>query len=147
MFRIGLLSAVLSLLCCVSCMAPDTAQMVAVTPRGWSEPASVIVENVDTLSLRRLSVAVRYNNNFDEVTLPLTIKVLAPDGRVFEEEQEFPIRQGGGATVVSVSESLPYRDDVLLSASGQYIFVFEPRAEVRGIEAIGVEILTKNGKR
>ena len=147
MFRVGALSVAVSLLLLVSCMAPDTAKMASVSPRSWSEPASVVVENVDTLSLRRISIAVRYNSDFDGTMLPLAIKVLAPDGRVFEEEQSFPLRQSGGATVVSVSESLPYRDDVLLSTSGKYMFVFEPRAEVRGVEAIGVEILNKNGKR
>lgn len=124
----------------LSCIAPYSAEMVAVAVGGWSEPARIVVENSDTVSLRNLSVAVRYNSSFKGEHLPLRVKILTPDGRLFEEEQQFVVRRSYTAAAISAVESMPYRADVSLSMSGAYIFVFEPMTELKGVEAIGVEI-------
>ena len=135
----GVLTVFLSLLC-VSCLAPQNTAMVAVDMRGWSEPATILFENEDTLSLRSLDISIRYNREFAESKLPLKLKVLSPDGRFFEESLTFTLKRPYRASVVSVSESVPYRADVTLAMKGTYIVVFEPHSEIEGVEAIGVEI-------
>ena len=138
MRRVGVLS-LLCMLLCVGCMAPHSAEMASVDARGWNEPARIVVENDDTLTLRKLSIALRYNSSFNESQLPLSIRVTAPDGRIFEEKQCFPLN-GERSTLVSEVVSLPYRDEVQLAMRGAYTFEFQPEAELKGVEAIGIEI-------
>lgn len=132
--------AALCLLMCVSCATPTNVEITTVNSRGWREAAGVVVKNSDTLSLRKLSIVIRYNSRFEPVVLPLFIRVTAPDGRIFDDVQGFSLQGGSAAKVVSMVESLPYRDSVQLSLVGEYTFEFTPTFEIKGVEAIGVEI-------
>lgn len=141
------LPILLATLLCTSCMAPQRSEMVAVSPSGWHEAASVIVDNSDTLSLRKLSIVLRHNGDFAERELPLNVQILTPDGRIFEESHNFILHREHTASIISSVATMPYREDVLFAMKGAYIFVFEPHAEIEGVEAIGVEILDNDGKR
>lgn len=122
-----------------SCLAPQNSLMVGVDMRSWSGAESLTYENSDTLSLRDLDIALRYNDNFTESVLPLKIAVTTPDARYFEEVVELQLQHPTTALTVATTESVPYRTDVLLNQKGCYIFTFEPQKEVRGVEAIGIE--------
>ncbi|MBR2031156.1 MAG: hypothetical protein IKA04_02980 [Alistipes sp.] len=123
-----------------SCLAPQNTQMVSVNMRSWDSVESITYDNSDTISLRNLNIALRYNNNFKQTTLPLKITVTTPDARHFEEIAELQLQRPRTALTVSTTESLPYRTDVLLNQRGCYTFSFEPQSAVRGVEAIGVEL-------
>ena len=144
------LVAIFALLC-MSCLAPQSAEMVAIDGREWSQSAQIEIENSDTMSLRNISVAVRTNSRFKDSTLPVKIEVLTPDGRIFSEECSFATTSAEGAKIVSQSVALPYRNDVVLSIKGRYIFVLTPLVPTKGIEAVGVVISDvkecNNGKR
>ena len=122
-----------------SCLAPQNSLMVGVDMRSWSGAESLTYENSDTITLRNLAIALRYNDNFNQSILPLKIGVTTPDARYFEEVVEFRLQHPNTALSVATTESVPYRADVLLSQKGCYTFTFEPQSEVCGIEAIGVE--------
>ena len=109
-----------------SCLAPQNTQMVSVNMRSWDSVESITYDNSDTISLRNLNIALRYNNNFKQTTLPLKIAITTPDARHFEEIAELQLQRPRTALTVSTTESLPYRTDVLLNQ--------------RGVEAIGVEL-------
>lgn len=123
-----------------SCLAPQNTQMVVVDSSEWSQRAQIDVANSDTLSLRNIFVAVRTNSRFKSTTLPLKIEVLTPDGRIFSEEYSLSVPSAEGAKIVSQSVALPYRNDVVLSMSGRYIFVLTPLVPIKGVEAVGVVI-------
>ncbi len=122
-----------------ACLAPQNVTMVGVDVRSWSEGATLTVENNDTLSLRNLNIAVRYNNNFKATELPLKIAILAPDSSRYEEIISLPLRRPTTALAVATTESLPYRSKVQLSQRGSYHISFEPLSKICGVEAIGVE--------
>ena len=122
-----------------SCLAPQNSLMVGVDMRSWSGAESLTYENSDTLSLRNLNIALRYNDHFKQAILPLKIVVTTPDQRHFEEVVELQLRHPSAALAIATTESVPYRTDVLLSQKGCYTFAFEPQSEVRGVEAIGIE--------
>ncbi len=122
------------------CLAPQNTQMVGVDMRSWDSVQSIYYDNDDTVSLRNINIAIRYNDDFKQATLPLKITVTTPDARCFEEVVELQLQHPRTALTVATNESLPYRADVLLNQQGAYTFSFEPRSAVRGVEAIGVEI-------
>ena len=120
------------------CLAPQNSLMVGVDVRSWSGAESLTYENSDTLALRNLNIALRYNDNFKLALLPLKIGVTTPDARYFEEVVELQLHHPSTALAVTTTESVPYRENVLLNQKGCYTFTFEPLAEVRGVEAIGI---------
>ena len=122
------------------CLAPQNVHMMRVNMRAWSETSNVVYENSDSLSLRSINIALRYNDNFSATLLPLKIAVTAPDSTRFEEVVEIKINHPRTALTVATTETLPYRDSALLSQKGTYIFAFTPLDKVRGVEAIGIEI-------
>ena len=122
-----------------SCLAPQNCTMVSVDIESWSTAESLTFQNCDTVSLRDLNIAVRYNDNFKSSTLPLKVAITTPDARYFEESVDLQLRHPSTALTVATTESLPYRNNVLLNQQGYYIFTFEPLCEVKGLEAIGIE--------
>lgn len=124
-----------------SCLAPQNTTMVSVDIQSWDKAESLIYKNCDTLSLRNLNIAIRYNDDFKQDILPLKIAITTPDARYFEEKVELQLRHPSTALTVSTTERLPYRNNVLLDQQGYYIFTFEPLSEVEGMEAIGIEFI------
>jgi hypothetical protein len=131
--------AVLAMAMC-GCLASHNSRMVGVNMRSWSGEANLSYENSDTLTLRNLNIAIRYNDNFRQAELPLKIGITTPDARHFEEVIKLQLQHPSTALTVATTESVPYRTNVLLNQKGCYTFSFEPQSEVRGVEAIGIEI-------
>lgn len=123
-----------------SCIAPQNAQMVGVDVNSWSKAECIIYENSDTISLRNINLALRYNDDFRVAALPLKIAITTPDSLYFEEIVEFKLQHPTTAMAISTTESLPYRNRVTLNKIGAYTFSFEPLSVVRGVEAIGIEL-------
>lgn len=138
-FVVRIVAALLAMTMC-SCLAPQNSLMVGVDMRSWSGAESLVYENNDTLTLRNLNIVLRYNDNFRQAVLPLKIVVTTPDARHFEEVVELRLQHPSAALTVATTESVPYRDSVLLNQKGGYTFTFEPQSEVRGVEAVGIEI-------
>lgn len=123
-----------------SCLAPQNSYMVGVDMQSWSRAESIVYDNGDTLSLRNLNIAIRYNDNCKEVLLPLKIAITTPDERVFVDTLALQLQHPATALTVATTESLPYRTKVVLNQKGAYKFVFEPLVAIRGVEAIGIEL-------
>ena len=139
--RIGvrIVAAMVAIAMC-SCLAPQNSLMVGVNMRSWSVAESLCYENSDTISLRNLDIAIRYNDNLKQSVLPLKVAVATPDARYFEEMVELRLQHPNTALTVATTECLPYRADVLLNQKGCYTFTFEPQSEVCGVEAIGIKL-------
>ena len=121
MLRVRGLVVIAMALLCVGCLAPRSADMASVDGRCWESAAEIKVENVDTLSLRNIAVAIRYNSNFGEVTLPLNIKVVAPDGRTFEEPFTLHVLPSSLSVNVKYSGVSPPLTNEPRSSCGIYI--------------------------
>lgn len=137
-FVVRIVAALLAMTMC-SCLAPQNSLMVGVDMRSWSGAESLVYENNDTLTLRNLNIVLRYNDNFRQAILLLKIVVTTPDARHFEEVVELRLQHPSAALTVATTESVPYRESVLLNQKGDYTFTFEPQSEVRGVEAVGIE--------
>ena len=124
----------------VACLAPQNSLMAGVNVSGWNDATIVAYNNNDTLVMRNLNIALRYNDAFKESVLPLKVGITTPDARHFEEVIELPLNHPHTALAVITTESLPYRTSVQLNQKGRYTFAFEPLGKVQGVEAIGLEI-------
>ena len=123
------------------CIAPQTVVMSDVDSRGWSDPVTVAFRNDDSLSQRTLSVVLRYNGDFRCTALPLDITVSLPDaGQFTEHVVVHPAHSVSPAAVVSAAESMTYRRSSVLRQRGYYLFTISPAWEVRGVEAVGIDI-------
>ena len=123
-----------------SCIVPQNSVMVAVDLPKWSEAKSIVYKNSNTSAQHDLNIAIRYNDNFKETMLPLKIAIVAPDKRMFEDTVSLQLKRPATALTVSTTESRPYRTNIILDQEGEYIFAFKPLTELRGVEAIGIEL-------
>lgn len=132
--------AVATILAVVGCIAPQTVVMCDVDPQGWDKPVMLTVRNDDTLSLRTLSVVLRYNGDFRCDSLPLGMSVSLPDAGQFAEgivlRPEYPY----SPAAVSATENIVWRRRSTLGQSGWYLFTIRPLQPVRGVEAVGINI-------
>lgn len=140
MLRRGYLLVLLVATLCLSCLAPQPAEMATTDAHCWESGAQVEIANTDTLSLRQLSIAIRTNSQFKAATLPLTIAVTAPDGAAFQEQYSLPTADIENSAIVAKSIAIPYRDRVCLSQSGNYRFIITPQIAIKGVEAVGIVV-------
>ena len=70
----------------VSCGKDAYVDMKAVDPDCWERSVSIFYENEDTESLHNLSVALRYNNDFEADTLSVVVHTSLPDAHQFREQ-------------------------------------------------------------
>jgi hypothetical protein len=140
MLRVVAVVVTVLALCC-SCRSKGYVDMQPVDIRSWQTPVSIIYENSDTVSLKSISVALRYNDNFTSDTLSVYIQTSLPDAHQARERVVLNLQRGYRATQLTASESIGYREKCLLDQRGSYIFTITPCREVCGIEAVGVEIV------
>ena len=140
MLRRGYLLVLLVATLCLSCLAPQPAEMATTDAHCWESGAQVEIANTDTLSLRQLSIAIRTNSQFKATALPLTIAVTAPDGTAFQEQYSLPTADIEKSAIVAKSIAIPYRDRVCLSQSGNYRFIITPQIAIKGVEAVGIVV-------
>ena len=124
----------------VSCGKDAYVDMKAVDPDCWERSVSIFYENEDTESLHNLSVALRYNNDFEADTLSVVVHTSLPDAHQFREQFMLSLKRDYSSAAVTASELVPYRDSSLLSQIGCYIFTITPCRAVKGIEAVGIGI-------
>ena len=135
---------VVALLCVaamLSCMAPQRSFMSNIRGGEWCAPVDIVYNNEDTVALRTISVVVRYNCDFKSNAMPVTLRLTAPDGRSAEESCTILLRRPHAVAAVATVESVPYRVHNRMSQSGYYIFTITPDSALRGVEAVGVEIV------
>ena len=122
----------------VGCSKPAYVDMKVVDPNCWDSAVSIFYENEDVESLRNLSIALRYNNDFQSDTLSVMVHTSLPDVHQFCERVTLHLAREYSSTAVTSSELVPYRADVQLNQKGCYIFTITPSRAVEGIEAVGI---------
>ena len=132
--------AIATMFAAAGCIAPQSVVMADDDPQGWDKPVTLTVRNDDTLSLRTLSVVLRYNGDFRCDSLPLDIAVSLPDAGQFAEEIVLRPEYPYSPAAVSATENIVWRRRSTLGQSGWYLFTIRPAQPVRGIEAVGIDI-------
>ena len=132
--------AAAAMIAAAGCIAPQPVVMSDTDPHGWSEPVTLTVRNDDTLSLRTLSVVLRYNGDFRCDSLPLDIAVSLPDAEQFAEHVVLRPEYPYSPAAVSATENIVWRRRSTLGQSGWYLFTIRPVQPVRGVEAVGINI-------
>ncbi len=131
----------LLLLLMVGCMRPTQAVMEDVNPYGWSEMVEVEFENGDTTTQRDLYLVIRNNRDFRADSLPLRITLVNPDSAHYSEPVTAPMQHRRTPAALHPTDEIPYRRRVVLNRMGSYRICIEPLAEVRGVEAVGINII------
>lgn len=122
------------------CIAPQHSVVRDVDAREWSEPVTLVVDNDDTLSMRRLSFVIRYNADFRSEVVGLKVNVIQPDAASFTETVSVYPQHTSSPSSVSTIETIAYRESSVLLQRGSYLFTITPLHPVCGIEAIGINI-------
>lgn len=141
--------AVAAVVCLSACDVPHTTVTADTDPLRWSEAAALSLHNDDTTALHDLRLLIRYNTAFQADTLALEIAAEAPDSVVYRDTVRLRVPHSTAAAALKRDLSVPYRCDVRFPQAGEYHLCVMPLAPVRGVEAVGVEMITKhsNGKR
>lgn len=113
-----------------------------VDPLAWDAPVDVAWENADTTTLRDVSVFVRCNDGFAGDTLTVRIATLTPDSLRCEEPLLLGIARTPGPAALGQESVVPYRRMSLFGRPGTYRMTITPVRPVRGIEAVGIHIVT-----
>lgn len=132
--------AAAAMIAAAGCIAPQSVVMSDVDPQGWYEPVTLTVRNEDTLSLRTLSVVLRYNGDFRCDSLPLDIAVSLPDAGQFAEHVVLRPDYPYSPAAVATTENIAYRRRSVLDQGGYYLFTIRPAQPVRGVVAVGINI-------
>ncbi len=135
--------AVAAVLCASACDLPHAIVTADTDPMCWSEAAALGLHNEDTAALRDLRLIIRYNIAFRTDTLALEIAAEAPDSAVYRDTVRLRVPRTTEAAALKRDLSIPYRCDVRFPQAGEYHLYVMPLAPVRGVEAVGVEMITK----
>lgn len=138
--------AALIALSMVSCMGDDKLSMVAdLDPAQWREAVQFEILNSDTLSMRDISVFVRYKPSFQRIdSLALHVVTIAPDqARVVEQLTIFFPRTSDDLWRRRLYGEATYRKAVRLSQMGDYRVLIYPQQAAQGVEAVGITLRKK----
>lgn len=123
------------------CITDHTERVVDTDPSGWmpGDTVWVTIGNVDSLSLRNISVILRGEAGLLPEKVDIDIITVRPDSAVFSES--FTLDTSHGRTRNNYTEStIPYRYSNRLEYKGEYRFGFLPAVKYQGITAIGIKL-------
>lgn len=133
------IAAAASLLWFVSCSSHSTkVEMSDMADYRWSETVELCLDNDDTLSLRDLSIVMRYNRSVSADSVVVDIATLTPDSLRLDERFTLYIPSTG--EVQPVERIFPYRRGARLRREGTYRFTISSQEEVTGVESVGMII-------
>ena len=141
MARSAIMGLVAVIVATVMVACGNTGHTVAVEDvesRVWSEPMDFYYDNSDTLSLRDVSIVVRYEGKEVADSVAMDILTVSPDSLVYEEP--FTLHIPRLADMRPEEHTFLYRRRVLLSRPGRYLFRLTPNAPAEGVSSIGIVV-------
>lgn len=97
-------------------MSPHGAAVTDVNALGWEAPATIVVTNTDTTTLRDMDLFLRYDDRMDEDTLTVRIAVVTPDSLRHEEAFRLVLPAAHTPAALSREADLPYRRRIRFAA-------------------------------
>lgn len=123
------------------CTAPHYSLAVDLKDGVWRDPVVLPVQNGDTLTGRTLRLFFRCEADFRADSLGVTVAVTTPDSLRFEEPFVLWFRQEDSPASLQREIVVRYRSHVVFNRTGLYRLELTPCREVRGIEAVGINII------
>ena len=112
-----------------------------VNASGWGTPAAIVFTNTDTTTLRDMDLFLRYDDRMDEDTLTVRIAVVTPDSLRHEEAFRLALPAAHTPAALSREADLPYRRRIRFARTGDYCITVTPGRPVKGVEAVGINIV------
>lgn len=134
----------LAVLPAAGCLSSHHAVVVDVDPRGWTQEAQVRFANADTLGCRDLWLVVRHDGGFAGGELEVEVTTTAPDSLRYTEPFTLRFAPSHAPSPLLRDTAVLYRPGVVLRCAGDYTLTIRPRETVRGVEAVGINIVTSN---
>ena len=123
------------------CLSPHRTVVADVDPTGWAEPVTVRFANTDTLSACDLRLVVRYDGAFASSAVDLELTTLAPDSLRCTERFTLQVAARHAPAPLMRDTAVLYRRNAVLNRRGEYALTIRPLEPVRGIEAVGLDIV------
>lgn len=123
------------------CVSPHYSVATDVDAAAWREPATLLIANTDTTTLRDLSLFLRCNDRMPQDTLTVKIALITPDSLRCEEDFVVVVPVSRAPAALARETVVPYRRRVCFSRTGDYRMTITPRHAVKGVEAIGIHIV------
>lgn len=131
-----------AVLLAAGCVTPHGVTVADTNPFCWERTAELQWSNDDTLALREFRFVVRHNQDAPAGPLRIAVEVTDPDSLLFRDTLHLQLTPPDGrATLLSRETILPYRRGVRFARTGCYRVRFTPAEPLRGIEAVGIEIV------
>lgn len=115
-----------------------SVDMHDVEERAWSTPEVFLYENEDSLTMRDLSIVVRYGTGYVSDSVSMRILTISPDSMVVEEP--FTLHIPRIREVRPTEQTFLYRRNVILGRKGTYEFRLLPDTATKGINSIGIMV-------
>ena len=129
------------------CLSPHRTVVADVDPTGWTEPVTVRFTNADTLSACDLRLVVRYDGAFDVPAVDLELITVAPDSIRCSERFTLQVVRRPAPAPLLRDTVVPYRRNAVLDRCAEYSLTIRPLESVRGIEAVGLDIVESEQNR
>ena len=123
------------------CLSPHQSAVTDVDAASWREAAHLTLPNSDTTTLRDLELFLRCNDLFTEDTLTVRIAVVTPDSLRHEEPFGLVFPPAHTPAALTREADIPYRRRVRFARTGDYLITITPGRPVRGVEAVGINIV------
>ncbi len=123
------------------CVASHQSVVVDVKSSGWAESVGVEMLNHDTVTLRDITIFVRYSPFEVGDSLRLTLSTTTPDSLSFTERVNIYLDPEIEPRGASRLLEFPFRSGVKWSQEGVYRVEFTPQQTIKGVEAIGINIV------
>lgn len=133
-------------LLCVSCDAKQmgTVEMHDTERKVWNSIEEFYYDNADTLSLRDISIVVRYDKGYVADSVAMSIVSISPDSLVVEEP--FTLHIPRLSNLRPETQTFVYRRNALLKTPGRYRFRLTPHTAIEGINSVGIAINSSNSE-
>lgn len=136
MFRAFILSVIIFWLS--SCVPSQNTFIADIKAQTWNDKAQVSYANGDTMSLKDISLTVRYTSMLKDSLLGVEVKVEDPEGYYIIDSLmlETPATREHFA-----QSTMMYRTGNRFRSSGDYTFTISPlQRGVKGVTAVGITI-------
>lgn len=110
----------------------------------WNSIEEFYYDNADTLSLRDISIVVRYDKGYVADSVAMSIVSISPDSLVVEEP--FTLHIPRLSNLRPETQTFVYRRNALLKTPGRYRFRLTPHTAIEGINSVGIAINGSNSE-
>lgn len=133
-------AAAFALLTFVGCGTGRQSYATDTDLKRWDCGAELLLPNIDTTTLRDISIFIYHTDDFREDSLSLRITTTTPDSLYHREELLFVPHHRRNAVGVSCEDVVTYRREVVFDRQGDYKITITPLRPVKGVAAVGIQL-------